>query len=294
MDASITVAQITGTLPNSEPPKVIKLTKPQTDQAITVHLDGATKLDLTAIGNDNVTFVHVGDRLVILFDNHSTVTIEPFYDSKGLPQADIQFELSADRSVSGAEFANLFPITTDQSILPAAGDGGSPASGAHFETVGIDQFLSSKAPLPLLTPEDFTTSGPANPTKFTNPFVVTLPSIGPVASHVDEGGLPGGNHEAGDARAFETGSLNVNFGSVPTGRSLSFTADQSALTDLHLTSGGQEITIAMTTINGLPALIGFIGNASNLVFEVTLDATPTDGAYTFTLFKPLDHPIHGQ
>jgi len=58
MDARITIAQITGSLPNSEPPKVIKLTKPQTDQAVTVHLDGATKLDLTAICNDNVTFVH--------------------------------------------------------------------------------------------------------------------------------------------------------------------------------------------------------------------------------------------
>jgi hypothetical protein len=174
MDASITVAQITGTLPNSEPPKVIKLTKPQTDQAITVHLDGATKLDLSAIGNDNVTFVHVGDRLVILFDNHSTLTIEPFYDSKGLPQADIQVELSANRSVSGAEFANLFPITTDQSILPAAGDGGSPASGAHFETVSIDQFLGSKAPLPLLAPEDFTTPGPANQPNL--PIHSSLPS----------------------------------------------------------------------------------------------------------------------
>src|ERR1700686_361798 len=123
MDARITVAQTTGSLPNTESPKVVKLIQPQTDQAITIHLDGATKLDLTAIGNDNVTFVHAGDRLVILFDNHSTVTIEPFYDSKGLPLSDISVELNPDRSVSGVEFASLFPITTDQSILPAA-DGG--------------------------------------------------------------------------------------------------------------------------------------------------------------------------
>src|SRR5580692_9972690 len=108
MDARITVAQTTGSLPNSELPRVVKVTKPQTDQAITLHLDSATKLDLSAIGNDNVTFVHAGDRLVILFDNHSTVTIDPFYDSKGLPQADLLVELSAGRSVSGAEFASLF------------------------------------------------------------------------------------------------------------------------------------------------------------------------------------------
>src|SRR5882724_3349532 len=106
MDARITVAQLTGALPNSESPKVIKLTKPQTDQAIVIHLDGATKLDLTAIGNENVTFVHAGDRLVILFDNHSTATVEPFYNSKGLPLADITVELNADRTVSGTEFAS--------------------------------------------------------------------------------------------------------------------------------------------------------------------------------------------
>src|SRR6202011_2999299 len=150
MDARITVAQTTGSLPNSESPKVIKLTKPQTDQAVAIHLDGATKLDLTAIGNENVTFVHAGDRLVILFDNHSTVTVEPFYDSKGLPLADITVELSPGRDVSGAEFASLFPITTDQSILPAAGDAGTPASGGHFETVTVQPLGNPGTPLALL------------------------------------------------------------------------------------------------------------------------------------------------
>jgi T1SS-143 domain-containing protein len=295
MDARNTVAQNTGSLPNSESPKVIKLTKPQTDQAVTIHLDSATKLDLSAIGNDNVTFVHAGDRLVILFDNHSTVTIDPFYDSKGLPQADITVELGADRSVSGAEFASLFPITTDQSILPAAGNGGSPASGAHFETVTVGPLGNPGTPLPLLGPENFGNPGPGGPTEFHTVFAVTLPSLGAsVVSHVDEGGLATGNHEPGDAGASETGSLNVNFGSVAAGRSLSFTSDQSALTNLHLTSGGHDVTIATSTMNGLPALVGFIGNASNPVFEITLDAGSTNGAYTFTLFKPLDHPVHGQ
>src|SRR5579864_5400431 len=109
MDARITVAQITGSISNPELPKVFKVTKPQTDQAITIHLDGASKLDLMAIGNENVTFVQAGDRLVILFDNHSTVTIEPFYSSSGLPIDGISVELSPDRSVSGVEFASLFP-----------------------------------------------------------------------------------------------------------------------------------------------------------------------------------------
>ena len=165
MDARFTVAQITGALPNTELSKVVKLTKPQTEQAITIHLDGTTKLDLTAIGNENVTFVHASDRLVILFDNHSTVTIEPFYDFKGLPLADISVALSPDRSVSGVEFTGLFPITTDQSILPAASDGNSPASGANFLTVTVDQFANNPLPLPLLGPEAPSgNGGPSNST----------------------------------------------------------------------------------------------------------------------------------
>ena len=149
MDARTTVAQVTGSLLNSGMPKVLKLTKPQTDQTISIHLDGATKLDLTAIADDKVTFVHVGDRLVILFDNHSTVTLEPFYDSHGQPASDIVVELGPDHDVSGVEFARLFPITTDPSIRPAAGAGGGPTAGAHFGDPTVDA-LSTFTALDLL------------------------------------------------------------------------------------------------------------------------------------------------
>src|SRR4029077_5412004 len=163
MDARFTIAQITGALPPREALKIVMLIKPETDQALVVHLDRSSKLDLTAIGDEKVTFVHVSDSLVILFDNHSTVTVDPFYDSRGLPLANISVELNADRSVSGAEFASLFPITTDQSILPAAGDSGPPASGGNFETFTLNQFANNPTPLPLLGPDVFTIAGPGGP-----------------------------------------------------------------------------------------------------------------------------------
>ena len=47
MNAAIRVAQATG---NPSVPALIKISKPQTNQALTIHLDGATKIDLTAIG----------------------------------------------------------------------------------------------------------------------------------------------------------------------------------------------------------------------------------------------------
>ena len=56
MARSVVVAQATGPQgPNSPPPKVVTVLKPAGNQAITIHLDGATKLDLSA----NVQFSSV-------------------------------------------------------------------------------------------------------------------------------------------------------------------------------------------------------------------------------------------
>jgi hypothetical protein len=270
MGARTTVAQTTGSLPISELPKVLTLTKPQTDQAITLHLDGATKLDLTAIANDSVTFVRVGDRLIILFDNHSTVTIEPFYNSMGLPLADISVELSPDRTVSGAEFASLFPITTDPSILPAAGDGGSPPSGGHFEMVTIDQFANNQTPLSLLTPD---APGGGNPIPGNPPG-----GLAPTAAVAD---LTLGVHDAAGSedRPIALGitdalssvdphaSLgNVTITGVPAGATLS--------AGIHNADGSWTLTPAQL------AGLTLVSDGEVQHFTLTVDASATDGAIT--------------
>src|SRR5215475_3928852 len=154
MNARFTIAQATPATNSNTPPRIIKITQPPNGQAVTVELgfDQKVKLDLSAIADKKITLVHVGEKLIILFDNQSTVEVHPYFDSMGVPRADVTIEVSPGRDVTSSEFATLFPITDDQSVLPAAGAAGGPASGANFTSVGVDP-LSTPNPLPLLGPE---------------------------------------------------------------------------------------------------------------------------------------------
>ncbi|WP_244486099.1 DUF5801 repeats-in-toxin domain-containing protein, partial [Bradyrhizobium viridifuturi] len=147
MQGSFQVAQATGTgnSTNSAPVRIYKLTKPLTDQAVVVNLgyDQKVKVDFSSIANEKITLVHIGEKLIILFDNQSTVTVEPFFDSRTDGQHNITIEMAPGRDVSVQEFASLFPIGTDGSVLPAADNGGNSngnaqASGANFSPFAVD------------------------------------------------------------------------------------------------------------------------------------------------------------
>src|SRR6266568_1804768 len=204
MNAQIVVAQAGSSSAagsSGAAPRVIKIAKPEGNQSVTLELgfDQSVKLDLSGVANEKITLVHVGEKLIILFDNQSTVTVHPFFDSMGVPLQSITVEASPGRDLPSSEFASTFPISNDQSILPAAGDGaGTPASGANFTSVGVDP-LAVPNPLPLLPPEElppiiFTQSPPVltqgtTPTVTPTITVITPPSIsagtGPALS-VDE------------------------------------------------------------------------------------------------------------
>src|SRR5437879_1148509 len=87
MNGQFQVAQATGTGGTSNSnatPRIYKLTKPLTDQAVVVNIgyDQKVQVDFSGIANEKITLVHVGEKLIILFDNQSTVTVEPFFDSR--------------------------------------------------------------------------------------------------------------------------------------------------------------------------------------------------------------------
>src|SRR5215470_12501429 len=151
---------------NSSPPRIFKLSKPFADQAVVVNLgyDQKVQVDFSSIANEKITLVHVGEKLIILFDNQSTVTIEPFFDSRHDQLGNLSIEVAPGRTLSVTEFASTFPITNDQSVLPAAGVGAAnaQASGAHFSDAAVDP-LDTPPNTPLLPPEELPNPPPAPP-----------------------------------------------------------------------------------------------------------------------------------
>src|SRR5436190_1449486 len=115
MNTQFQVAQVSGTpvSNNSASTRIFKITKPLTDQAVTINVgyDQKTKIDFTSIANEKITLVHVGEKLIILFDNKSTVTVEPFFDSRHDQAKNLEVEVAPGRDVTVSEFASLFPIS---------------------------------------------------------------------------------------------------------------------------------------------------------------------------------------
>jgi VCBS repeat-containing protein len=161
MNRRIVVAEA-GNSPVLSPvlPHVVYVVKPQSDHAITLELSNehAAKLDLSSVANEHLTLVHVGTKLVILFDNQSSVTVDPFFDAAGTPFTDLDVELGAGRGeVNGEQFAALFPITEYQTVLPAAGNGVASGGDFHSQTetaiTAVDP-LGTGNPLALLGQEE--------------------------------------------------------------------------------------------------------------------------------------------
>src|SRR4051812_6017631 len=194
MNKPVLLAQVSGASPGSPTglsPTTLRLEKPQNGAAVTIHIDGNSKLDFSDLGNEKLTFVRIGDKLIVLFDNQSTVTIDPVFGPDGHPRADLAFAMGPDRTLTGGQFAELFPITTDQSVLPASGGGSGPTAGAHFGDPHVDP-LSTGTPLDLLGQESFgtRTGEPDRQIAAPNP----TPVAGGIAVvSINEDGLNGGN-----------------------------------------------------------------------------------------------------
>lgn len=275
-------------------PRIVKVTKPYGDQSVVVSLsyDGSVRADLSSIASEKITLVHIGEKLIILFDNHSTVTLEPFFDSTGKPLHDITVEVAPGRDITSAEFATLFPVTDDPSVLPAAGNGnggGAQASGANFTSVGIDP-LAPGNPIPLLGQEelpnfvinDIPTSGFINdrPRALTNDALI-----------FDEDGLPGGNKggigdydQSGNGPIFAMGTLAHDY---------RHDADGAHESTLLLGTGAPSGFTYKLSDDGLVLTVSQIQNGSSVdVLRITL-TDRISGQYTLQQLHAIDHAPGG-
>ncbi|WP_063694591.1 DUF5801 repeats-in-toxin domain-containing protein [Bradyrhizobium stylosanthis] len=245
MNEQFRIAQATGAgnSNNASPPRIFKLTKPFADQAVVLNLgyDQKVQVDFSAIANEKITLVHVGEKLIILFDNHSTVTVEPFFDSRHDQLGNLTIQVAPGRDLSVAEFASAFPIINDPSaasaVLPAAGDSlgqnNAQASGANFSPFTVD-------PLPpvgtntLAPQEDLPTFQTIPPTGF-----VQQPTT-PPAPTISLGTLP----ELVLDESFLTSATNGIDGSTPD--ALSTVISGILPVTLNVPGGQQSLTFALS------------------------------------------------
>ncbi|MGM4906697.1 DUF5801 repeats-in-toxin domain-containing protein [Tardiphaga sp. 866_E4_N2_1] len=284
MNAPVLLAQLAGSTTQTPPsPKNLKLEKPQNGQAVTVHLDGNTKLDFSDVASEKLTFVKVGEKLIVLFDNQSTVTVDPVFDSLGRPLTDLAFDMGSNRTLTGDEFAQTFPITTDQSVLPAAGNAG-PTGGANFTNASVDP-LSTPNPLDLLGQEEL----PGIQFGVQSEGVNTQPTAGVNADIVlDEDGIPGANGNPGgtgdiDAPYTVSGVLAHNFNANGPG-----TIDFAAMNGTTQVVNG--ITVNFAWNDATHTLTG--NDGANDVFQLVV-TDPVNGNFTVTLQHALLHHTTG-
>ncbi|WP_439374592.1 DUF5801 repeats-in-toxin domain-containing protein [Bradyrhizobium sp. DASA03120] len=252
MNEQFRVAQATsGNSNTASPPRIFKLTKPFADQAVVLNLgyDQKVQVDFSAIANEKITLVHIGEKLIILFDNHSTVTVEPFFDSRHDQLGNLTIEVAPGRNLTVGEFASAFPIINDPSaasaVLPAAGDSlgqnNAQASGANFSPFTVDPL--PPVPTNILAPQEELPG-----------FQIQLPT-----GFIPQTPLPE--------------SPTIDLGTLP-----NLTVDESFLTvATNGIAGSGQGPLGVTVASGLlPFTINAPGGQQSLTFALSISAPGVD------------------
>ena len=287
MSKQFVIAQAGSSGSTAAPVQIIKVIKPPAGHTEVFHASftGTVKVDFTAIANEKITLYHdnTDQTLHIIFTDGSQAIIEPFFDSTGV-LSNMSIEVAPNQDLNGAQFAAQFPITEDQTVLPAAGAGapGTPPSGADFTTVSVDP-LAVPPPLPLLPPETlppitFTdTLGAALPT---TPLVTTI-TVGPgLPLVVDESFIPGiGSQQppsgSNSAVVDESSAFNVSGGGATTTYSLTLNGTSTGLTN---SKTGTAVTLVQVDATHINAVDG--AGTHDVVFTLSLDSST--GVVTMT------------
>ncbi|MBN8936883.1 MAG: VCBS domain-containing protein [Rhizobiales bacterium] len=292
MNGPFVVAQAQSAPANAASPvQVIKITKPAAGQSEVFHASftGTVKVDFTAIANEQITLYHdnTDQTLHIIFADGSQAIIQPFFDSSGV-LSNIVVGVGQDQDLTGAQFAAQFPITVDQSVLPAAGTGGAAtASGADFHDPSVDP-LSTPTPLSLLPAEELPPIQFHNiePAALFSQAPNSLPTIEVLPDRPDASG----NSEASEAGLPTRGLEPAGSGEIADGNGTNNSdPSETATGSLNITTGGDTIGhLYVTDKDGNQVDVTNAGVAGVVVHgqygDLTITGTPGTGyGYSYTL-----------
>nr|MCU0885202.1 hypothetical protein [Beijerinckiaceae bacterium] len=289
--ASFQVAQAPASTSPQAPRKVV-VTRPADGQSVVIDVRGGAEIDLRGIAAERVVFVQVGDRLVILFENREAVVLQGFYRDGAVGQ-DLTFQVADGQQVGPQQFASLFPISSDLTILPASGPGSASGGANTAKNVtdpSFDPTGSQRNGLDLLGNNDDGDGAPPPDASLAN-----RPTVGAIQVSVlidedgesfkggIEGGIEGGNDDLDGAPTVFTGRLIYDFGGDGPSATVPISFNVAGLP--AATSLGEPVTYvwSQSTLT-LTATAG-----KETVFTLKINDIFT-GEFTFTLFKPLDHP----
>ena len=96
MDVRIAQAGSSSGAGSSATPRIVKVVKPSANETVTLELgyNQSAKIDLSGVANEKLKFVHVGEKLIILFDNGASVAVHPFFNSMGQAAAKLSVEVA--------------------------------------------------------------------------------------------------------------------------------------------------------------------------------------------------------
>src|SRR6187551_694398 len=306
MNGPFVVAQAGSSSSNSAkaPVQIIKIKKPALGETDIYHASftGTVKIDLTDIANEKVTFYkdQANQSLHILFlDGNKVVAqaiIEPFFDSMGV-LSNLTFDVGPGPDLDAQQFSSQFTFSTDQSILPAAGNA-SPLQGSlDFAPPAVDP-LAGPEPLPLLPQEEL-------PTFVLHETIAVLPtSEAPPTTlsfvipdlRVDESFIPAIGSFSGSpgVQSLTTGPLSVDISNPvgPTTFGLFLPQGPGTVLVLHDSETGSAIELYLNGTTLAEAYVqGHVGDPNYLVFTIEInDAT---GALTLTVLRGLVDPTPG-
>ncbi|WP_068319048.1 DUF5801 repeats-in-toxin domain-containing protein [Polycladidibacter hongkongensis] len=259
------------------------------------------KVDFSQIMDTPLQLFRVGDDLQIAFTEGGTTLIKGFFAGDASAPAVV---LDGGQTLSLAQFTFAANISTSQDIQTAVGEGerlieqlqdqDPRGPGQQFSDPKIGDLGPGLNVHALLKPEDY---GRGAPKEYPLGLENTKPQVNaaPDAVRVDEADMDRDDLDGAETPITIRGGLGIDFGRDGAQvRALSF----QLLNDVPVDGNGTPLTLTADSVplayqvsqlaNG-SALLKATGLNGELVFELLLDTSATNGAYTFTLHGNLDH-----